>query len=164
MHTPRRIPASLIHGQTNVPADDVTAAGPIPSEVLVVEDNLIIALDTEDMLCKIGVKTVRLASGVEEALKLIEQHPPDFTLLDVSLGGETSFALAATLAAQGSLFAFSSAYGEPVAFPDNFSHVPRLRKPYSLNSLRSLLVSLRESLIPKSGNRFSEKDHAQVKR
>src|SRR5262249_48753609 len=128
MHTPRRIPASLIHGQTNVPADDVTAAGPIPSEVLVVEDNLIIALDTEDMLCKIGVKTVRLASGVEEALKLIEQHPPDFTLLDVSLGGETSFSLSATLAAPSSLLAFSSAPCEAVAFSAHIFHLSRLVK------------------------------------
>jgi CheY-like chemotaxis protein len=44
------------------------------SDVLVVDDNLIIATDTEDMLSKIGVTIVRVASGVEEALRLIEQQ------------------------------------------------------------------------------------------
>ena len=108
-----------------------------------VEDNLIIALDTEDMLHKIGVKAVRVVGGVEEALRLIEQRPPDFTLLDVNLGEETSFHIAEKLAARGLPFAFSSGYGEPVAFPDQFSHIQRLRKPYSLDSLRALLVGSR---------------------
>jgi light-regulated signal transduction histidine kinase (bacteriophytochrome)/CheY-like chemotaxis protein len=126
-----------------VPAQDMTPTAPIPGEVLVVEDNLIIALDTEEMLRKMGVKTVRLASGAAEALKLIEQHLPGFTLLDVNLGEETSFDIAERLLARGAPFAFTSGYGEPVAFPDQFSDVLRLRKPYSLNSLRELLTSSR---------------------
>jgi CheY-like chemotaxis protein len=124
-----------------VPAHDETPAGPLRRHVLVVEDNLIIALDTEDMLRKIGVKTVLVASGVAEALRLIEQHPPDFALLDVNLGEETSFDIAEMLAARGSSFAFTSGYGEPVVFPDKFSHVQRLRKPYSIESLRALLTA-----------------------
>ena len=121
----------------------MTPTAPIPGEVLVVEDSLIIALDTEEMLRKMGVKTVRVASGVAEALKLIEQHLPDFTLLDVNLGEETSFDIAERLLARGAPFAFTSGYGEPVAFPDQFSDILRLRKPYSLNSLRELLTSSR---------------------
>jgi CheY-like chemotaxis protein len=127
----------------SVPAPDATLTAPIPGEVLVVEDNLIIALDAEDMLRKIGVKTVHVVGGVEEALQLIEQRPPDFTLLDVNLGKETSFDIAEKLAARGSPFAFTSGYGEPIAFPEQFSDIQRLRKPYSLNSLRALLVSSR---------------------
>jgi CheY-like chemotaxis protein len=130
-----------IRSNRSVPAHDGAPAGTIPGEVLIIEGNLIIALDTEDMLRKIGVKTVRVAGRVEEALRLIEQRPPDFTLLDVNLGDETSFGIAEKLAARGSPFAFTSGYGEQVAFPDQFAHVQRLRKPYSLNSLRALLVS-----------------------
>jgi len=137
------VPAEAAAPSAPIRAPDATPAGPIPGEVLVVEDNLIIALDTEDMLRKIGVKTVRVVGGVEEALKLIEQRLPDFTLLDVNLGEETSFDIAEKLAARGSPFAFTSGYGEPIAFPAQFSHVQRLRKPYSLNSLRELLVSAR---------------------
>ena len=121
----------------------MTLDGPIPGEVLVVEDNLIIALDTEDMLREIGVEIVRVASGVGEALRLIEQHPPDFTLLDLKIGEKTDFDIAKKLAARGSPFAFTSGYGEPIAFPDQFSNIQRLRKPYSLDSLRALLVGSR---------------------
>jgi CheY-like chemotaxis protein len=73
-----------------------------------------------------------VASGVGEALRLIEQQLPDFSLLDVNLGEETSIDIAERLAERGSPFAFTSGYGEPVAFPEKFSHVQRLRKPYSL--------------------------------
>ena len=84
---------------------------------------------------------MRVAGGVAEALRLIEQHPPDFTLLDVNLGEETSFDIAETLAARDLPFAFTSGYGEPVAFPDSFSQVQRLRKPDSLSALHALLTS-----------------------
>jgi light-regulated signal transduction histidine kinase (bacteriophytochrome)/CheY-like chemotaxis protein len=137
------VPAVEAMSSAPVPAQDMTPTAPIPGEVLVVEDSLIIALDTEEMLRKMGVKTVRVASGVAEALKLIEQHLPDFTLLDVNLGEETSFDIAERLLARGAPFAFTSGYGEPVAFPDQFSDILRLRKPYSLNSLRELLTSSR---------------------
>jgi light-regulated signal transduction histidine kinase (bacteriophytochrome)/CheY-like chemotaxis protein len=135
------VPAVEAMQTAPVPAQDMTPGAPIPGEVLVVEDNLIIALDTEDMLRKIGVNTVRIVGGVAEALKLIEDRLPDFALLDVNLGEETSFDIAERLAARGSPFAFTSGYGEPVAFPDKFSHVQRLRKPYSIDLLRALLTS-----------------------
>jgi CheY-like chemotaxis protein len=135
------VPAEVADPSPPVPAQDATSTAPIPGEVLVVEDNLIIALDTEDMLRKIGVKTVRVVSEVAEALKLIEQRPPDFTLLDVNLGGKTSFDIAERLAVRGSPFAFTSGYGQPVALPDKFFHVRRLRKPYLLSSLRALLAA-----------------------
>jgi len=136
-------PAEAAHPPAPDPVHDVKATAPLPGEVLIVEDNLIIALDTEDMLRRIGVKTVRVVSSVEEALQRIEQRPPDFTLLDVNLGEETSFDIAEKLAARGLPFAFTSGYGEPIAFPDQFSDIQRLRKPYSLDSLRELLISPR---------------------
>jgi len=142
------IPAACVVPTKDTPpatiqTHEVTPAGPVPNDVLVIEDNLIIALDTEDMLRKAGVKTVRVASGVGEALRLIEQQLPEFSLLDVNLGEETSFEIAEKLAERASPFAFTSGYGEPVAFPEKFSHIQRLRKPYSFNSLRALLVSSR---------------------
>ena len=69
----------------------------MPNDVLIVEDDPIIALDFEDTLLGFGVKTVRTAQSVARALALIDQQPPDFALLDVSLIREKSFAVAERL-------------------------------------------------------------------
>src|SRR5258706_9345349 len=57
----------------------------MPNDVLIVEDDPIIALDVEDTLLGFGVKTVRAATSVARALDLIDERPPEFALLDVSL-------------------------------------------------------------------------------
>jgi CheY-like chemotaxis protein len=108
----------------------------MPKDVLVVEDNMIIALDAEDIIRKFGVVTVRTASGVAQALREISDHPPEFAVLDVNLGTETSFEIAKRLAEIGVPFVFATGYGEQVAFPPEFSDAPKLRKPYSIDSLR----------------------------
>jgi hypothetical protein len=47
----------------------------MPNDVLVVEDDPIIALDFEDTLLGFGVKTVRTAANVAKALELIALRP-----------------------------------------------------------------------------------------
>jgi light-regulated signal transduction histidine kinase (bacteriophytochrome)/CheY-like chemotaxis protein len=114
--------------------------GSMPDNVLLVEDNMIIALDTEDAIRRLGVTTVRTAAGVAEALRQIEEHAPDFALLDVNLGAETSFEIGEVLAKRNIRFAFATGYGEQVAFPAPFADVPRLRKPYAVETLRAALA------------------------
>ena len=66
----------------------------MPTDVLIVEDDAIIALDFEDTILGFGVKAVRTASNVARALRLIDDRAPDFALLDVALASEKSFAVA----------------------------------------------------------------------
>ncbi|MEL7219350.1 MAG: HWE histidine kinase domain-containing protein, partial [Pseudomonadota bacterium] len=47
---------------------------PVPSHVLVVEDSMIIALDTEENLKRLGVPTVTVASSVAAALEALEKR------------------------------------------------------------------------------------------
>ena len=101
---------------------------------------MIIALDTEDAIRGLGVKTVRTAAGVAEALRQIEERAPDFALLDVNLGAEPSFEIGEVLAKRNIRFAFATGYGEQVAFPAPFADVPRLRKPYAVETLRAALA------------------------
>lgn len=112
-----------------------------PRDILLVEDNMIIAIDAEAMLHELGVNSVRIACGVAEALRLLEQSPADFALLDVNLGRETSFEIAARLVASCTPFAFTSGYDDPTAFPAEYAQIPRLRKPYSAQSLRNLFAT-----------------------
>ena len=125
---------------------DVAAVAAGPKEVvrlagraLLVEDNLIIALDAEEMLLGAGVERVDTASGVDEALRLIGSARPDFAVLDVNLGKGTSFPIADALAALGIPYVFASGYGEDARFPDVHSGVPVVDKPYSADRLVSAI-------------------------
>lgn len=111
----------------------------MPSDVLVVEDDPIIALDFEDTILGFGVKTVRTAANVAKALDLIADRPPDFALLDVGLIREKSFAVAERLAALRIPFAFVTGYGADARLPAAFAGKPRLAKPYSTDALQALL-------------------------
>lgn len=123
-----------------------TAAAPfaMPDDVLIVEDDAIIALDFEEAIRSFGVPMVRSASSVAEALKLISMQPPDFALLDVGLGNETSFEVADRLAALGVPFAIVTGYRSDAVFLSRFAERPMLSKPYSMEALGALLANWRE--------------------
>jgi light-regulated signal transduction histidine kinase (bacteriophytochrome)/CheY-like chemotaxis protein len=111
----------------------------IPGDVLLVEDNYIIALDAEDALRRLGAHEIRTAGNVNSALELIDERPPEFAVLDVNLGIETSFEIANRLLALGVPFAFMTGYGESESFPEELSHVPRIRKPFTHQTLAAVL-------------------------
>ncbi|MEH2524355.1 MULTISPECIES: response regulator [unclassified Bradyrhizobium] len=111
----------------------------MPSDVLVVEDDPIIALDFEDTILGFGVKAVRVAPNVAKALELIGDRPPEFALLDVSLIREKSFAVAERLEALKIPFAFVTGYDADARLPAAFACKPRLPKPYSTDALQALL-------------------------
>ena len=111
----------------------------MPDDVLIVEDDPIIALDFEDTILGFGVKTVRTAPNVAKALGMIADQPPAFALLDVSLIREKSFAVAERLEALKIPFAFVTGYGVDAKLPAAFLNTPRLAKPYSTDALLVLL-------------------------
>lgn len=117
---------------------DVSSNG-LPGDVLVVEDDPIIALDFEDTIRSFGVDTVRTAGSVTRALQLIEERAPDFALLDIGLGHEKSFAIAERLEALGIPFAFVTGYDGGAALTDPFAQRPRLAKPCTTDALEALL-------------------------
>jgi CheY-like chemotaxis protein len=128
----------------------------MPNDVLIVEDDPIIALDFEDTLLGFGVKTVRTAASVARALELIAVRPPQFALLDVSLIREKSFAVAERLEALKIPFAFVTGYGADTLLPPAFASKPRLPKPYSTDALRALLeaASSAERQLPRQLKRY----------
>lgn len=107
--------------------------------MLLVEDNLIIALDTEDTLRSLGVAQVDTAASVQAALQVLADQKPDFAILDVSLGSEKSFPIAQALSERGIPFAFATGYGERIAFPEAFRDRPMLLKPYTEAAVRAVL-------------------------
>jgi len=106
--------------------------------VLVVEDELFVAMLVEDMLGDLGcaiVGPVGSATGAEDAARtaLI-----DFALLDVNLEGETSFAAADVLREREIPFAFVTGYGEQGVRLD-LRDVPVLSKPIDPRRLAQVI-------------------------
>src|SRR4030081_1749430 len=100
------------------PPDHMPAA--LPNDVLIVEDDPIIALDFEDTILGFGVKTVRTAASVAKALEMIADRAPDFALLDVGLVPEKGFAIAERLNELKIPFVFVTGYGADVRLPPAF--------------------------------------------
>ena len=113
----------------------------MPGDVLIVEDDPIIALDFEDTVLGFGVKSARTAGSVARALDLIADRAPDFALLDVGLVREKSFAIAERLDELKIPFVFVTGYGPDVRLPAALADKPRLPKPYSTDALRAVLKS-----------------------
>ena len=124
---------TFVSEMVDVPADR------LPDDVLIVEDDPIIALDLEDTILGFGVKMVRTAGSVTRALAMIADRAPDFALLDIGLGREKSFAIAERLDALAIPFAFVTGYGVEVRLPAGLARTPRLPKPYTSEALAALL-------------------------
>jgi len=112
----------------------------LPADVLLVEDNYIIALDTTDMLREIGVGDVRVAHGVADALRAIAERRPAFVFLDVNLGENKCFEIAVCLREAAIPFAFATGYGSSSAFPVDFGGVRIVAKPYTVAALRAAMA------------------------
>jgi light-regulated signal transduction histidine kinase (bacteriophytochrome) len=144
------IPASFVvaggtpgHHQPTAPAAPPPhVPAKLDGTVLLVEDNIIIALDAEEMLTALGATRVDVASSVVDALAYLQDTRPDFAVLDINLGSETSFAIAARLQAMGVPHMFATGYGEDAAFPAEHTGTPVVKKPYSVDSLRAVITTL----------------------
>ena len=122
---------------TKMSVSETRKAGKLPfsGTVLIVEDNLIIAMDAETIMEQLGAKHVDIASNVRDALRTIEKSPPDFALLDINLGNENSVAVANKLKDSKIPFAFATGYGERAPLPPEFAQIPVIQKPYMPESL-----------------------------
>jgi light-regulated signal transduction histidine kinase (bacteriophytochrome)/CheY-like chemotaxis protein len=109
--------------------------------VLLVENNLIIAMDGEDILRRLGAE-VATAPSVADAMEYLAGQSFDLALLDVNLGDETSFAIADRLATNNVPFVFATGYGEGIAQAHSHSDAPVLQKPYTIEGMTDLLARI----------------------
>ncbi|MEO1990090.1 MAG: HWE histidine kinase domain-containing protein [Martelella sp.] len=111
-----------------------------PKSVLVVEDNLMIALDAEMIFERLGSLETAIAPTVEAAVGMLDRRdgPFDFGLLDINLGNETSFEVARRLKRDGVPFVFASGYGDSLTLPEDLEDIRILSKPYDKDMIRGL--------------------------
>ncbi len=116
-------------------------AGFAGKSALIVEDQLLIALDLEMILEQAGLEVIGVARSTAEALRVLAGRLPDVAVLDVDLGGETSEALARELVARGVPFAFATGYTATPEQPAGAT-AEVVRKPYDAAEIRSVLARL----------------------
>jgi len=110
------------------------------ADILIVEDESILAMLLEDFLDDLGYTPPAVASNVAQALRIIETRDIDFAILDINLGGEQSFPIADALDARGIPYIFMTGYGA-AGVPERLRDHYILQKPYGADALRTALAS-----------------------
>ena len=128
------------------PVHEVKSSQPsstrIDGDCLVLEDNMVIALDATDMLSNLGARRVHTASSVKDGLAILSKHDISLALLDVNLGDETSFPVVEKCQELGVPAILATGYGTNTDLQKRFPGVPVLNKPYNSESLRRVIHSI----------------------
>jgi light-regulated signal transduction histidine kinase (bacteriophytochrome)/CheY-like chemotaxis protein len=120
--------------------DDVLSG----ANILLVEDSLIIALDAEDILARLGAGVIATAASVESAFEALRNQRPSLAILDINLGVQNSFAIADLLDELGVPFLFATGYGEQAQLPEAHRNRTIVQKPYTFANLARALDALIE--------------------
>ena len=117
----------------------------LSGDVLLVEDDIIIAMEAEYLLLSLGASRCHLASSVAAAIDIVRNHAPTFALLDVNLGGEHSGPVAAALNELGVPFVIASGYGGSELTLPALSGAPLVTKPYGQRELAGAIAKAQPS-------------------
>ena len=109
--------------------------------ILVVEDEMLIALMIEGILEDHGCRSVTGATTVRKAISLIESQSFDAAMLDMNLGGEDSSRIADALSEKGVPFIYCTG-NDKSDMPEGFRHHAMLRKPFQDADLSDALAKL----------------------
>lgn len=110
--------------------------------ILIVEDEPLIAMMLEDFIDILGHKVAGSADSVDSALAVIEGGGIDAAILDVNLrGGEQSFPIADKLAEAGVPFVFATG-GSGDAINAEHRDRPTLAKPFTMDAVEKALGAL----------------------
>lgn len=107
--------------------------------ILIVEDELLVAMNLEDLLEEFGFEVVGPYPTLAEARVAVEADHLDGAVLDVNVRGELVFPLAEDLLKQQVPVVFCTGNAEAGRFPPGLAALPRVAKPYTPEGLRSAL-------------------------
>ena len=108
--------------------------------VLIVEDEMALAMMLEDLLEDAGYRVLK-AARLPAAVALAESAQIDAAILDINLAGTAVFPAANILRRRGIPFVFTSGYGRD-GLPPDYLHSPILQKPYDGARLQQALAKL----------------------
>lgn len=110
------------------------------NNVLIVEDEMLLALMLEDLLLDSGHRVVH-ANSLGDAMAAIERERFDAAILDINVNGKDVFPVAERLRAMSTPFVFASASDADRIGPE-FQQEQLIPKPYTIGQVQQSLSSL----------------------
>ncbi len=104
------------------------------TRVLVVEDELLVAMMIEQVLRLAGCVIIGPVNDLPKALQAAREQAIDVALLDVNLAGARVFPVAAVLAERSVPYVFMTGYGRGM-LPAEYANRPTIGKPFKLQEL-----------------------------
>ncbi len=133
---------------------DLTQNKPLDGcKVLLLEDNMIIALEAEDLLRTLGAAGIFTVSTVPRAERILKAERLDFALLDINLGRSTSLGFAELLREAGIPFIFASGYGESEPLAEACGGALLVTKPYTRGTLATAIVKCKGAVSYKHSHK-----------
>ena len=111
--------------------------------MLVVEDEMLIALDIEAVLNAFGCRVIGPMAGLKDALRAASFNLLGAAILDVTIRSEFVYPVAEELLQRDIPFALASGYGQ-WALPEPMRAHPRLTKPFTTEQLEAQIWALLE--------------------
>ena len=96
--------------------------------ILIVEDEVLLAMEVEDVLAEAGCTDIVVAGTVQAALERVRRWRPDGAVLDLNLHGEKSFPVADALDEAGVPFVIVSGHSRSIV-PGRHAERPFVEKP-----------------------------------
>ncbi|OCC03543.1 hypothetical protein BA190_17550 [Labrys sp. WJW] len=124
--------------KTEIPADAILQG----QTILVADDEIIIALDIEDMLVSAGAQVAGPCLTLASALETASLQPLTAAVLDISLGRDTSEPVVDLLAARNIPIAFCTGKVLPETLRQKVPDAPVLVKPVQHQILLETLARL----------------------
>ena len=112
-----------------------------PRRVLIVEDEMLVAMMIEDALVDLGMEVAGTAGTIEDALAAAAKEGFDCAILDVHLHGKEVYPVADALAARGLPFIFATGYGQG-GLAAKYRGRPSLPKPFTGQDLERVLAEI----------------------
>lgn len=114
--------------------------------VLLVEDDYLLAREGKVNLSNIGAEVIGPVGTVADALEIVEHSSAriDAAILDINLHGQLVFPVAGFLKMQQIPFIFISGYND-LSIPPAFRNVPRFSKPADWKLITKLVASPQSS-------------------
>jgi len=115
--------------------------------VLIVEDEMLIALMLQDMVAEMGLSVAGMAHSLGAGLDLARTVDVQLAILDINLNGEEAYPIADVLRSRGIPFIFSTGYGAG-GIKAEYHSAPKLVKPYQQELLNSAIEAALSNARP----------------
>jgi CheY-like chemotaxis protein len=108
--------------------------------ILIVEDEVLVALHLEDVLVELGHRVVGPCSRIQIAIEMARTEDIDFAVLDINVAGAPSFPVVDILRQRRIPFVFASGYGNE-GLTDGYRDETVLHKPFESRELRRAIAT-----------------------